>query len=79
MSVVFDTPEAIAWYRATVILSAIRCYLKTGIKVNAAYTPRAMRAAVSGMTGRPYPRSRPGLCAAERDLAALLGRDSEAG
>lgn len=50
-AVVFDTPEAIAFYRATVIASGAALYLNTGMKPNRAYTPTRMRDALNELTG----------------------------
>ena len=67
-----NTPAQISLFRAKVILSAIKLYLKTGMKVNRAYTPTNMRNAVSDMTGVLYPSSRRGLEMAYGDLQQLL-------
>lgn len=47
----FDTPEAIEFYRVTVIAHGAALYLNTGMKPNRAYTPTAMRNALNAVTG----------------------------
>jgi hypothetical protein len=66
------TGPSINLYRATVIKSALGLYIKTGMQVNRAYTPRNMRAAASEYTGKVYPRSKKGLQRAHDDLAAVI-------
>jgi hypothetical protein len=66
------TPGQIEAFRLRVIMSAIKLYLKTGMKANRAYTPANMRAVASQYTGKTYPRSRKGLEAALNDLNALF-------
>ena len=41
-------------FRLTAIASALSFYAKTGMKVNRAYTPRAMLAAATDATGRTF-------------------------
>lgn len=41
-------------FRAVAIASALRFYAETGMRVNRAYTPKAMIAAASQMTGRTF-------------------------
>lgn len=48
---VFDTPEAIAYFRATAIAHGAALYLNTGMRPNRAYTPTRMRDALNGITG----------------------------
>lgn len=43
-------------YQAWAIAKAIRFYLKTGIPVNTAYTPRNMLATANQITGRTFKR-----------------------
>lgn len=71
------TPTQIDLFRAKVILSAARLYLKTGMQVNRAYTPTAMRNAISEITGTAYPRSKQGLQKAHDELKALLDKITE--
>lgn len=52
----FVGPKAVELYRATVIESAIRMYLKTGMKANRLYTPTNMLAAASQITGQTFKR-----------------------
>lgn len=66
------TGPSINVFRAKVVHSAIGLYLKTGMQVNRAYTPRAMRAAASEYTGKVYPRSKKGLENAHNDLGNVL-------
>lgn len=54
-AVVF-THEKVDAYRAMVISGALRMYARTGMKVNRAYTPSAMLAAATSMTGVKYKR-----------------------
>ena len=68
------TTEQINVFRAKVILSAMKLYLKTGMKANRLYTPTNMRNAVSEMTGILYPNSRRGLEMAYGDLTELLSQ-----
>jgi hypothetical protein len=53
----FVGPDAVALFQATVLRSAIEFYLKTKMLTNRAYTPTAMRAAASRITGKPYKRT----------------------
>lgn len=55
-AVSFVGPEAVAIYRATVVASALRLYAKARIRVNRAYTPTAMLAVASEVTGRTFKR-----------------------
>ncbi len=41
-------------YRAMVVASALRLYAKTGMKANRAYTPKAMLATASQITGKTF-------------------------
>lgn len=41
-------------FQFTVLASALRFYAKTGMKVNAAYTPSAMKAAAERFTGLKF-------------------------
>lgn len=60
--------EAVAVYRATVIEHALRFYVKTGMRVNRAYTPANMMAAACDITGMKF-KARDYLGAAEAPLA----------
>jgi hypothetical protein len=50
----FVGPAQIEIYRATVIGSALKLYAKTGLKVNRAYTPKAMMQAAEQITGQKF-------------------------
>lgn len=50
----FAGPQAVNVFRATAIASALRFYAKTGMKMNRAYTPKAMMAAASQITGQTF-------------------------
>lgn len=71
------TSTQIDLFRAKVILSAARLYLKTGMQVNRAYTATAMREAISQMTGASYPRSKKGLQMAHDELKAIVDKVTE--
>ena len=71
------TPEQIDDFRARVILSAMKLYLNTGIRVNRAYTPLAMRTVASEYTGIVYPNSRKGLERAYADLRFYIAFGNE--
>ena len=68
----YTTPAQIDTFRATVLLQAIKLYLKAGMQVNRHYTPAAMRRVVTEYTGVTYPRSRQGLEKAYNDLLAVV-------
>ena len=57
----FDTPDAIAFYRATAIASAAALYLNTGMRANRAYTPKAMTAALNQISGSKAKSLKPAL------------------
>ena len=63
-------------FRAIAIASALRFYSKTGMRVNRAYTPKAMIAAASQMCGRTF-KARDYIGAAEA-LEALADAAKEA-
>jgi len=50
----FIGPDAVAFYRATVIAGGLRLYAKIGMQPNRAYTPRAMMRAASEITGKKF-------------------------
>jgi hypothetical protein len=50
----FIGQAAVDIFRARVISRGIRFYIKTGIKPNRAYTPKAMCAAASAITGQQF-------------------------
>ena len=74
---VLTTPRQIDDFRARVILSAMKLYLDTGIRVNRAYTPSAMRTGASEYTGLVYPNSRKGLEHAYADLQFYIAFGNE--
>ena len=45
-------PADIRRFQATVILRAVRLYIKTGLRANRAYTPKNMAATASQLTGK---------------------------
>jgi hypothetical protein len=57
MTIIADTPEAIALVRATVIASGAALYINTGIKPNRMYTPTRMRDALNDIVGSHKPRN----------------------
>ena len=52
----FDGPDAVAYFRATVIYHGLRLYAKTGMKPNRAYSPSAMLRVAGEITGKSYKR-----------------------
>ena len=68
----FTTPHAIEMYRMTVIRTAMKFYIKTGMKVNRMYTPGNMVQAVAQKTGKTYKRGKNGMTEALQDLEAWL-------
>ena len=62
------TPAQIDHFRGTVIRSAIKLYLNTGMRVNRAYTVTAMGRAATEYTGMPYKATRKGLLQAYLDM-----------
>lgn len=59
-------------YRMTVIHSAMKLYLKTGMKVNSMYTPKNMLGIIEQKTGVFYPTSKKGMLQAFSDLEQWL-------
>lgn len=66
------TGPAITGYRAAVLRNGIVLYLETGLKPTRGVGVTQMVTMAKEYTGKTYPRSRRGLEAAGRDLAALL-------
>lgn len=58
-------------YRATIIAHALRFYAKTGMKVNSAYTPKAMIAAAREMLGPEHHIKARGYLHAANELERL--------
>lgn len=50
----FIGPDAVAFYRATVIAGGLRLYAKTGMQPNRAYTPSAMMRVAAEITGKKF-------------------------
>jgi hypothetical protein len=69
MSQVF-AGEQVNTYAMIVIKNAISFYIRTGMKVNKAYTPSAMLRTASYYTGKSYKRNQ--LAQARDDLTMLL-------
>jgi hypothetical protein len=67
-----STQHGIEMYRMSVIHSAIKLYLKTGMKVNRMYTPANMVQQVTQKTGKVYKRGKAGMTEAFNDLEAWL-------
>jgi hypothetical protein len=66
----FVGPDAVAFFAATAIASAMRLYLRTGLRVNRAYTPKNMIAKAEEITGQKFTgTARAKLEAAERALS----------
>jgi hypothetical protein len=59
----FPAEEAAAMYRANALASGLLLYAKAGKKPNRAWTPTAMLAAASKITGKRYKRGQCGLAA----------------
>lgn len=54
MSAIVATEEQVDTFQAIVIKNALKLYAKTGMKVNAAYTPTRMMQAASRITGKKF-------------------------
>jgi hypothetical protein len=68
----FVGEKAVNLFRITAIIHGIRFYLKTGMKVNAAYTPTGMTRAAESITGKRHTGTlRVRLEKCEADLVAL--------
>lgn len=48
------TGKGVDVFRAQAIASALNFYVKTGMKVNSAYTPKAMMTMAAHITGKTY-------------------------
>lgn len=66
------TAHSIELYRMTVIRTALKLYIKTGIKANSMYTPKNMLGNIEQKTGVFYPTSKKGMLKAFEDLEAWL-------
>lgn len=58
-------------YRALSLRKAIQLWIKSGILVNSAYTPKAMARNAEDITGFPYKTSKKSLQKAVNDISAL--------
>ena len=67
-----STVHSIELYRMAVIRSALKLYVKTGMKANSMYTPSNMLAAISKKSGKPYKKSKQGYAEALQDVEAWL-------
>lgn len=66
----FIGPDATMLFQVTAVRGAIDFYLKTKMAVNRAYTPKAMRAFATKITGKPYKRTE--LAKASADLTVWI-------
>jgi tRNA U34 5-carboxymethylaminomethyl modifying enzyme MnmG/GidA len=66
------TAHSIEMYRMSVIRSALKLYMKTGMKANSMYTPSNMLAAISKKSGKKYKKSKQGYEEAFNDLEQWL-------
>jgi hypothetical protein len=70
------TGTGVQVYRAAVIKSGLKLYLKTGMKPNRAYTPSAMMRVASEITGKKFKaRDYAGAVAALEDWIAAAPKD----
>ena len=67
-----STKHGIEMYRMAVICSALKLYMKTGMKANRMYTPGNMVRAVAQKTGKQYKRGKNGMTEAFNDLETWL-------
>ncbi len=72
MSILFTGKEQVQLFQAIVVKHAMKLYLKTGLKVNRAYTPTNMRKVATKITGHQYTASKNGLALALDDLTKWL-------
>ena len=72
----FVGPAAVDLYRAAVLRSALKLYVKTGIKANRMYTPTAMLATAGAITGKRYRRGQMADALADLTLAIEAMRAS---
>ena len=66
------TAHSIEMYRMTVIRSALKLYMNTGMKANSMYTPSNMLAAISKKSGKAYKKSKQGYAEAFEDVSNWL-------
>jgi hypothetical protein len=62
------TAHSIELYRMTVIRTALKLYVKTGMKANTMYTPGNMLAAIGKKSGKTYKKSKQGYAEALEDI-----------
>lgn len=67
-----STAHSIEMYRMTVIRSALKLYMNTGMKANSMYTPSNMLAAISKKSGKQYKKSKQGYAEAFEDVSNWL-------
>jgi hypothetical protein len=67
-----STQHGIEMYRMTVIRTALKLYVNTGMKANTMYTPSNMLAAISKKSGKPYKKSKLGYAEALKDVTDWL-------
>ena len=68
------TPAQIELFRITVLINAMKLYLRTGIKASRAYTVTNMVRTAEDITGQKFMRTRKGLAFA---MAALISKREE--
>ena len=66
------TAHSIEMYRMSVIRTALKIYVNTGMKANTMYTPSNMLAAISKKSGKPYKKSKLGYAEALKDVSDWL-------
>ena len=66
------TAHSIEMYRMSVIRSALKLYIKTGMKVNSMYTPSNMLSAIGKKSGKTYKKSKQGYAEAFEDVSNWL-------
>lgn len=65
------TSQPVEAFRAITLRKAILLWVDHGIKVNRAYTPKAMARAAADITGLEYTSSKKSLRKAAEDIAAM--------
>jgi hypothetical protein len=63
-----STQHGIEMYRMAVIHTALKLYVKTGMKANSMYTPSNMLAAISKKSGKTYKKSKQCYAEALKDV-----------
>ena len=66
------TAHSIEMYRMTVIRTALKLYMNTGMKANSMYTPSNMLQAISKKSGKTYKKSKQGYAEAFEDVSNWL-------